>query len=173
MLSLLPSSLSSVVPERGNAKVSRTHSSPFLILNMFDVWVIGLATVICGQMTGWNAGVSVGSGAYATMQFIMMIAYVILACSLGEMIGTTLFSGGSYGIARVTLGFYGGFMIGALELLEHIVFTATALEFMGNHMCQQLDIDNTVYFPIVCFLYCLLQYGIIQAGHNAYWCKHT
>ena len=127
LLSPFSSSVVAAEPRNDKDTINPIRQQSHLILNMFDVWVIGLAAVINGPTLGWNAGVSVGFGAFVMMQFIMMIAYVILACSLGEMIGTTLFSGGSYGIARVTLGFYGGFMIGALELLEHIVFTATAL----------------------------------------------
>lgn len=46
-----------------------------------------------------------------------------------ELCSAVSFSGGTYGLARVVLGFYSGFMIGTLELLEYtLMATASIVE---------------------------------------------
>ena len=32
--------------------------------------------------------------------------------------------GGGYGLARVTFGFYAGFMVGCIEIMDNIIYTA-------------------------------------------------
>ena len=34
--------------------------------------------------------------------------------------------GGGYGLARVTFGFYAGFMVGCIDIMEYIIYTADA-----------------------------------------------
>lgn len=41
-------------------------------------------------------------------------------------------SGGSYGVARVTLGFFPGYMVGVMEVTQNVVFVAQAAVSFGN-----------------------------------------
>jgi hypothetical protein len=86
-----------------------THKSYQYVPKLFDVWAMGVTTVIGGSYYGWSEGLSAGFGSYCIGQILMGFAYIILVLCLAEMIATTSFSGGAYGMARVVLGFYPGF----------------------------------------------------------------
>ena len=86
-----------------------------------DIWGLGITIVIGGQYFSWNAGLSAGFGSYAIATGLIATAYICLCCSVSELASTMPFAGGGYGLARVTLGFYTGFLIGCCEIIEYIV----------------------------------------------------
>jgi hypothetical protein len=80
----------------------------------------GIATVIGGMFYGWNAALTSGFGSYLIAQVLIGIADIILILALCEMVSSAAFSGGSFGMGRVVLGFYAGFIVA--EALEYTFF---------------------------------------------------
>eukprot|EP01035_Chromulina_nebulosa_P027141 gene27141-35650_t len=62
---------------------------PLYLVGSFEVWSLGITTVIGGQYYGWNTNLTSGFG-------------------IAEVGSAISFPGGCYGLARVILGFYPG-----------------------------------------------------------------
>ena len=82
--------------------------------NKYELALMGFTTVVGGQLYGWNAAFSCGFGSFLIAQIFVGISYIIMLCCLGELSATLPFPGGTYGCARAVLGFYLGFIVGAL-----------------------------------------------------------
>ena len=68
--------------------------------NGYECMLLGVTTVLGGQLYGWNAGFSSGFGSYFVGQVMVGLAYIVLLSCLGEMSATLAFPGGTYGVAR-------------------------------------------------------------------------
>ncbi|KAF1780432.1 hypothetical protein GQ600_9454 [Phytophthora cactorum] len=67
-----------------------------------------------------------GSPFFLIGYFLIASAYITFCCCTAEITGALPFAGGSYGLARCTLGFYPAFMIGCCEALEYIAYVSTS-----------------------------------------------
>jgi ethanolamine permease len=97
-----------------------------------DLYALGLTIVIGGQYFGWNKGLFAGFGSMVVGMFLMAIAYLCLCLCMSELTSAIPFAGGSYGLARCTLGNYLGFVIGCSECLEYIIYVAAATVSLGD-----------------------------------------
>ena len=97
-----------------------------------DIWGLGITIVIGGQYFSWNAGLGAGFGSYVIATGLIATAYICLCCSVSELASTMPFAGGGYGLARVTLGFYTGFLIGCCEIIEYIVYVSISVLSLGT-----------------------------------------
>ncbi|EQC26702.1 hypothetical protein SDRG_15487 [Saprolegnia diclina VS20] len=102
----------------------------------------GLVSVMAGQYYGWNAALATGFGPYVASQLVMSVTYVIYMSCAAEICGKIAFSGGTYGLSRVTLGYYCGYMVGFLELLEYTASTAVSVLFIGELFTSDLGWDK-------------------------------
>ncbi len=135
---------------------------------LFDVWALGMTTVLGGVYYGWNEGLHAGFGSYLIAQVLMGIAYIILICNLAEIISTTSFSGGAFGMARVVLGFYPGFLVACFELLEYLFYVSSTVQFAAAFAQDKLHINDT-YEPIVGFVFYILYALLLLDGNQVYW----
>ncbi|RHY24306.1 hypothetical protein DYB32_008896 [Aphanomyces invadans] len=87
-----------------------------------DVWGLGIAIVGGGQYYGWNVGLAAGTVSFGLGVIVMGTAYMCLVLSLAEIASALPFAGGVYGLARCTLGFYLGFLMGCCEILEYTMY---------------------------------------------------
>jgi len=92
----------------------------------FDVWALGITVVIGGQYFSWNAGLTAGFGSYLIGTFLIGSAYFSLCLCASELTSALPFAGGAYGLARCTLGFCSGFLVGCCETAEYICYVATS-----------------------------------------------
>jgi len=97
-----------------------------------DVWALGITIVIGGQYFSWNAGLVAGFGSYCIGTVIIGFAYLCLCLCTAELSSTLPFAGGAYGLARCTLGFYAGFIIGCCEAVEYIIYVAASVLSLGS-----------------------------------------
>ncbi|CAK4501161.1 unnamed protein product [Aphanomyces euteiches] len=93
--------------------------------SVLEVWAYGVVTVIGGQLFAWNVGLVAGTISYGLGVFVIGMAYLCMVLSTAEVASVVAFRGGVYGLARCTLGFYFGFMVGCCELLEYSLFAAS------------------------------------------------
>ena len=136
----------------------------------FDIYMMGLVIVMGGQMYGWNAALSVGFGSYAVGQSIIGIAYVILVMCLSEIASAVAFSGGAYGLSRVVLGFFPGFLIGSLEMIEYTMMTSASVTYIASVVVDSdyLNWDPN-YQPIIWFITLLLAVYCCISGRRFMW----
>ena len=129
-----------------------------------DIWMMGLVIVLGGQMYGWNTSLSSGFGTYATAQIMIGIAYVILVFCLAEISSAVAFSGGSYGLGRVVLGFYPGFLLGTLEMVEYAMMTSSSLTYISTMIMGRDFLDYNancqplvwLFILVVCMYLCVI-----------------
>ena len=78
------------------------------------------------------------------------------------------FVGGGYGLARVTLGFYAGFMVGCFEIMEYILYTADSCLSLGSLVAQVTEMDPK-YSPLVWLAFYISAVWIYCVGGKIFW----
>lgn len=107
-----------------------------------DCFFLGITIVIGGQYFSWNASLAAGLGSSLFACIVITIGYGLFAFSMAEIYSTFPVSGGAFGLARVTLGFLPGYIIGICEALEYITYVATsviALSGMLNQLIPSME----------------------------------
>jgi ethanolamine permease len=69
----------------------------------------------------WNRGLKHGLGYELVANAVLGPAFVIYNCCASELSSTFPFPGGSYGLARCTLGFFPGYLVGCCEIFYYIL----------------------------------------------------
>ena len=98
------------------------------------------------------SGFSAGFGSYFIAQVMVGFAYVILLCCLGENTAALAFPGGSYGLARVCLGFYAGYVVACFEMMEYIFMSSAAVFYVGQMAVSCANLDPS-YAPVFWLLF--------------------
>ncbi|DBA01892.1 TPA: hypothetical protein N0F65_006040 [Lagenidium giganteum] len=133
-----------------------------------DVFLLGITIVISGQYVGWNSGFSAGIYGYLVAYVVVGLAFIILCCCMSEVSSVLPFAGGSYGIARCTLGFYPAFLIGCCETLEYIAAVATITVNLVKLTITFMPSLNDVQ-PVLClFVYMTSLYAHV-VGNRVFW----
>jgi len=137
----------------------------FAKANTIDIWLMGLAVVIGGQMYGWNNALVTGFGTWIIAQVLMGFAFVVLMLSLAEIGSAIAFPGGSYGLARVVLGFFPGYLVGCLELMEYSLMISASLAYIGSVLVspQFFNCDPN-YRLLIWLIFIILFLGINIPG---------
>lgn len=90
-----------------------------------DLFFFGLCGITNGLYSYWNLGLAIsGFGTYLIVIIWMGSAYFCYLRCTAELSSAIPFAGGSYGLARITLGNYLGYFVGTMESLEYIALTA-------------------------------------------------
>lgn len=134
----------------------------------FDIWALGITIVIGGQYFAWNFGLSAGFGSYAIAIILISLAYICLIFCISEITSGLPFAGGSYGLARITLGFYPGFIVGCSEAIEYIIYTATSCIALGRMISDLLNLDVR-YNPLIWIAFYVSAVGIQVCGGRVFW----
>ncbi|DAZ94009.1 TPA: LOW QUALITY PROTEIN: hypothetical protein N0F65_001620 [Lagenidium giganteum] len=85
-----------------------------------DIWFLGITIVFSGQYFGKNVELTAGTYGVLISTVLMGAAYLCFCCCVSEITGVLPFAGGSYGLARCTLGFFPAFLIGCCEAIGYI-----------------------------------------------------
>jgi hypothetical protein len=135
-----------IVKARNEYKIQGTYKP-----GMFDAWAMVITTVLVGQYFGWNVGLHAGCGSFIIGQVLMGVAFIFFAFSLAEIISTTSFSGGAYGMARVVLGFYVGFLVASFEMMEYMGYIAFNCKLLTLFFIDRAGMPQDT-FPWMCLL---------------------
>ena len=95
-------------------------------ISWFKIWMLGITIVIGGQYFCWNVALEAGFGSCIISIILVGLAYIVLCVDNAELTSAVPFSGGAYGLARLTLGFYPGFIVGICESVEYIIYVAAS-----------------------------------------------
>ncbi|OQS04275.1 Amino Acid-Polyamine-Organocation (APC) Family [Thraustotheca clavata] len=136
--------------------------------NALHIWALGVVCVVGGQCYGWNAAFETGFIPYVVSQVIMGMAFVVYISSAAEVSGKIAFSGGSYGLARISLGFYPGFIVGFLELLEYIASAAVSVTYVGAFVSGYFGWDQWTE-PVIWFFFHGIFISIFQLRGKYIW----
>jgi ethanolamine permease len=86
----------------------------------------------------------------------IMTAFGCVALCVAEMTAALPFSGGTYGVVRVTLGDLAGYLIGTTETFQYILYVAFNIVAMGSYVTTMTGYD-AAYEP----LYWVVIYSVI------------
>ena len=104
-----------------------------------DVSIFGVLMLSCSIMYGWNSALVYGLGPWALALMCMSFSYMVTFNSIAEISSCIPFNGVSYGLARVFLGFYPGFMVGAFQWLESIIYSAALVLYTSQNITQYMN----------------------------------
>lgn len=138
-----------------SCKYEDSIEKPIYLGHKIEAAIMGITIVIGGQLYGYNVAFTVGFGSYFSAIVLVGFSYIILMFALAELSSAITFSGGTYGLARVVLGFYSGFMIGSLELLEYTLMSTASVVYTGEIIVQLLGCDPN-YQPLMWFIFYIL-----------------
>ncbi|TMW59860.1 hypothetical protein Poli38472_004929 [Pythium oligandrum] len=134
----------------------------------WDIWMLGITIVIGGQYFSWNVGLTAGLYSYLICFFLIASAYVTLCCCTAEITGALPFAGGTYGLARCTLGFLPAFLIGCCEALEYIVYVSTSVIAFADMIVKAIPSWQS-YQPLVWIIFYLSALFIQTNGDRFFW----
>ena len=158
--------------EEACSETSKSETNPGLIARFscgkFDVFALGLAIVIGGQYFSWNAGLSAGFGSFIFATILMGTAYICLCLCVSEISSALPFAGGAYGLARCTLGFFSGFMVGCCEAAEYICYVALAVSSLATILSDVVPGLGS-YQPVVWIIFYLSALAIHIYGRESFW----
>jgi ethanolamine permease len=138
---------------KGDQFPAMTNSK--LSLRWWDLWALGVSTAVGGHFYFWNIPYLSGFGHFIIAYFLIASAYGTLALCMAELSSAlpfagnlllekgvvcvfwrwflsffSLFAGGAYGIARVTLGTVAGFVVGCFDVYQSMfnaLYSAVAI----------------------------------------------
>lgn len=139
-----------------------------LKLRNVDIWALGITIVIGGQYFSWNGGYAAGFGSYLISTVLIGTSYICLCICNAEISSALPFAGGAYGLARVSLGMYPGFVIGCLEAGEYIVYVASSAIVLAM-MIISLTEASTDLLPIICLIFYISAMMIHLPGGRIFW----
>ncbi len=100
----------------------------------WGIWGIGIAAVISGDFSGWNAGITTaGWGGLLIAVGIVVIMFFGMVFSISEMSAAMPHTGGAYSFARASMGPWGGFITGLAETIEYVLTTAAVVYFSAGY----------------------------------------
>ncbi|EGZ18000.1 hypothetical protein PHYSODRAFT_300853 [Phytophthora sojae] len=133
-----------------------------------DIFLLGITIVIGGQYFCWNEGINAGIYSFLIGYFLIATAYITLCSCTAEITGALPFAGGSYGLARCTLGFYPAFMVGCCEALEYIAYvSASVISFVDLIVDAAPSLD--AYSPLLWALFYVSSLLIQIKGGHVFW----
>ncbi|CAK4676378.1 hypothetical protein LEN26_008023 [Aphanomyces euteiches] len=136
--------------------------------SVLEVWAYGVVTVIGGQLFAWNVGLVAGTISYGLGVFIIGMAYLCMVLSTAEVASVVAFRGGVYGLARCTLGFYFGFMVGCCELLEYSLFAASN-SILVSQILSGLWPALLPYALWLSLANQVVSFGLVMLGGRVFW----
>ncbi|KAH9121102.1 hypothetical protein AeMF1_007039, partial [Aphanomyces euteiches] len=145
----------------------RIQADPEDCANVYHIWALGVVAVIGGQFYGWNESYETGFLPFFFAQLMMGAAYVVYIACISEVGGKV--PGGSYGLARAVLGFYPGFLLGCLEILEYTSFSSVSILFVANYITDYF-MWHSNYQPILWFLFYAVFITLLESKGKYVWC---
>ena len=124
--------------------------------------------MIGGQYFAWNEGFSAGFGSEIISVIFIGLGYIALCLCNAELTSSLPFAGGAYGLARLTLGLFPGFLIGCCETVEYIIYVASSTISLSR-MISDLAGTTDEIIPIYCLIFYFIASGILIAGGQFFW----
>jgi ethanolamine permease len=148
--------------------MSTLGRTPIYYASKFHLLALVLVNALTGIYNSWNTSLSHGLGYELVSIGILGFAFIIYNCCSSELSSTFPFPGGSYGLARCTLGFFAGYIVGCCEIFYYV------LSFCYNNVAMVYILAE--YYPslssysfLLLLLIILLQVGICGVSRRLLW----
>ena len=102
------------------------------IAETLSVWVLGISLSAGGCFCNWNEGLSSGFGNFLIALVVVASAYIMTALCTSEVSSAFPFAGGCFGLARCTVGYYGGFLAAILQISQYICLSSVLFVEFGR-----------------------------------------
>eukprot|EP01038_Epipyxis_sp_PR26KG_P012104 gene12104-16198_t len=132
-----------------------------------QVFMFGLLIIVCGATSNWS-GLQTGFWTYFSMVSLMGTAFICICSCLSEMTSVFPFSGGTYGLSRVTLGTYLGFLIGCCESISNIAMVTVTVNDFAINLCAALG-GSSDHEPLAWVFFFITMLIIQIFGGNYFW----
>jgi ethanolamine permease len=136
--------------------------------NSYQVIAFALLGSLSNIYSLWNVVVGRGLGVEIIFSVIFGLCYLMFYFCVSELTSTFPFAGGSYALARCTLGFFPGYLVGCLEAFLYILCLGLFNAGIAN--------DITIAFPetkssliIFVVLIFLIQFGLCSSKRVLWW----
>ena len=129
---------------------------------------VGITIVIGGQYFSWNEGLAAGFGSELLSVFFIGTAYICLCLCNAELTSSLPFAGGAYGLARLTLGLFPGFLIGCCEAMEYVIYCASSTILLSQMLSAASGTPDFM-IPIYSLLVYVVACGILITGGSIFW----
>ncbi|CAK4072203.1 unnamed protein product [Aphanomyces euteiches] len=157
---------SSTVGECAIVDVDRPAVDPSDKANVYHIWALGMVAVMGGQYYDWNERYAAGFVPFFCASLMMSTSFVVYVACISEVSGKV--PGGSYGLARAVLGFYPGFILGCLELLEYISFGSVSILFVTNYATDYFGWDERVK-PLLWLIQYVVFIALLESRGKYVW----
>lgn len=135
---------------------------------VWALWGLAVSAVIPGEYSGWNTGLLEGGfGGLLIATLLVIVMYLCLCYSLGEMAAAMPFTGGGYAFGRSAFGPIGGFLAGLAQNIAYVL-TAAAVVVSAGHALDKLviilsgwDAPDILYWALVYGVFVFINiYGV-------------
>lgn len=89
-----------------------------------------------GQYTCWITAMKAGFGSCLLLFSLVSTAFGAYASCAGELTSAMPFDGGAFGLARCTLNYYLGFLVGCCEIVESVFYSSSSLLLLGRILSE-------------------------------------
>eukprot|EP00981_Chlorochromonas_danica_P005697 scaffold1172_cov180-Ochromonas_danica.AAC.24 len=139
---------------------------------VWEVTLLGIALIIGNHLYFWTGGLIGGVIEYLLTAIMSCFGYLCLALCLAEITSALPFGGGLYGMTRVTLGPFFGFIVACCEMFQSIVFTTSLLFPAGVTAAEVFGLPDSFipFFWIVMLGLCLV---VNIMGVKYFWRMNT
>ncbi|KDO21128.1 hypothetical protein SPRG_12909 [Saprolegnia parasitica CBS 223.65] len=130
------------------------------------LWAFSLSIALSGlYLARWDASdATLSSVAY----LLLASAFYSMSVCTSDLLAAIPFSGGAFGLARVAVSFYGGFLVAVAECFEYILCTADAVQSLGATLALVWP-DLAPFQPITYLvLYALLTHVHLAGGPSVW-----
>jgi ethanolamine permease len=118
----------------GSTGSRRLHHREY-VLTRVNATCLGVVIVWGGFFSSWNEALSAGLGSCLIAVFLVGNAYFHLCVCISTISSVIPFSGGAYGLARCSLGFFPGFVVGCCEMIQYIIFNSIFSNYASEFTC--------------------------------------
>lgn len=131
---------------------------------------LGICIMNDKQVLMWNTGIAMhGFYLYLIAIFASVVSYIMLTCSLSEMVSIVPFSGGCYGYVRCTMGPTLGYITGVMEASKYVLYSAATCYLLGLVFSSIYDFDPDTWLPVLWLAFYILGALVSIIGHKMIW----
>lgn len=130
--------------------------------------MLGVTIVLGSCAISWNAGLEAQFYEFLTSTLLIGTGYLMLTLCVAEMVSALPFSGGLYGLARVTLTPFVGFLVGCSEMIHNIFYVAATTMQLSRVISQSTHADSR-YEPIYWLIFLTLACMGNSMGGHVFW----
>jgi ethanolamine permease len=131
-----------------------------------------LAFALLGSLSnvysGWNITVGSGLGTQMVSSVVFGLMFMAYYLSVSELTSTFPFAGGSYALARCTLGFFPGYLVGCLEAMLYVLVLGLFNAGIAGDIVMAFPSTEEYVIVFVVLIY-LLQVAMCYSKRIFYW----